>query len=157
MLEEKAVVESPEEAEVPVENKKTATEKVAEKIVEETGVEIENIVIEAAPEVKEEGQKVITGPAKPKRKLSSNVENNDENVFNSKAADRSFKKIIEEEPEKKNDNKVALWSNKNIRWDGIGTLKKGYNIVTKEASESWLSRNGIRKATPEEIATFYGK
>ena len=31
------------------------------------------------------------------------------------------------------------------------------NIVSKEAAEKWLKREGIRKATPEEVATYYGK
>jgi len=134
--------------------KAKATEKAVEAIAETTGVEVENVTVEEAKV--EETEKVITGPEKPKRQLVSNVQNNEDNIFSSKAADRSFKKIVETKEDKK-DNKVALWSDKNIRWDGIGTLKKGYNIVSKEASAKWLSRNGIRNATPQEIATYYGK
>lgn len=63
------------------------------------------------------------------------------------------------EPIKKSDpkEKVAIYSAKNIFWNGIGTLNVGYNIVSKEASEMWLTRNGVREATPQEIAKHYGK
>jgi hypothetical protein len=135
--------------------KPTATEKVVEDIVEETGVEVKNVKVEEAKT--EDDKNVISGPEKPKRKPASNVTNNEDGVFGSKAADRPIKKIIPSDGEKKQNNKVALWSNKNIRWDGIGTLKKGYNIVNKEASEKWLTRNGIRIASAEEVATYYGK
>ena len=138
-----------------VKSKPTATVKAVEDIAEETGVEIQNIKVEEAKV--EEDQKIISGPEKPKRKPASNIKNNEDGIFGSKAADRSFKKIIENNDEKKENSKVALWSNKNIRWDGIGTLKKGYNIVSKEASAKWLTRGGIRTATPEEVATHYGK
>jgi hypothetical protein len=44
-----------------------------------------------------------------------------------------------------------------MRWTGVGALVKGYNIVTKEAAEKWLTRQGVRKASAEEVATYYGK
>jgi hypothetical protein len=133
----------------PVEEKVTATKTVAKETV------VENVKIEEV--VNEEGQKIITGPKKPKPAKSSNIQQNDEKVLGSRAADRSFNKLITEEKPKKNNEKVAIWSNKNIRWTGIGTLAKGYNIVTEEASEKWLDKDGIRKATPEEVATYFGK
>ena len=133
-----------------VEEKITATEMVAK----ETPV-IEKVKIEEV--VNNEGQKVITGPKKPKPVKNSNMQQNDEKILGSRAADKSFNKLISKEAPKKVNEKVALWSNKNIRWTGIGALTKGYNIVTEEASEKWLDKDGIRKATPEEIATYFGK
>lgn len=52
--------------------------------------------------------------------------------------------------------KVAIYSNKNIFWNGTGKLIRGYNIVSKEASEKWLTRKDVRLATPEEVKREYG-
>lgn len=144
------LVEELEETAETVEEKVTATEKVAKETPVVQKVKIEGVV-------NEEGQKIITGPKKAKPVKNSNMKQNDDNILGSRAADRSFNKLISEEAPKKNNDKVALWSNKNIRWTGIGALTKGYNIVTEEASEKWLDKDGIRKATPEEVATYFGK
>jgi ribosomal protein S16 len=53
--------------------------------------------------------------------------------------------------------KVALYSTRNLHWLKVGNLKIGYNIVDKEASEKWLTRKQVRIATPEELASYYGK
>jgi len=53
--------------------------------------------------------------------------------------------------------KVALYSDRNIYWDGVGEVKVGYNIVSKEASEKWLTHRLVRIASPEEVAAYYGK
>lgn len=53
-------------------------------------------------------------------------------------------------------NKVAIFSPKNIYWPKVGTIKKGYNIVTLEKAEQWLTKSGIRSASPEEVAREYG-
>jgi hypothetical protein len=79
---------------------------------------------------------------------------NNDGVVASKAASRS-EPVVEEV--KDASEKIALWSPKSIAWENVGRLTPGYNIVTKEASEKWLTRNGIRVATPEEVATYYGK
>jgi hypothetical protein len=60
------------------------------------------------------------------------------------------------EPEKINE-KIAVYSTKNLHWLKVGQLKPGYNIVTKDASEKWLTRKQVRLATPEELASYYGK
>jgi hypothetical protein len=118
---------------------------------------VESVRVEEV--VNDDNQKVITGPAKKKTSTSSNMQKNSESVLGSKAADRALAKIVvEEKEESKNvSEKIALWSNKNIRWSDVGAINKGYNIVTEGASEKWLSRDGIRKATPEEVATYFGK
>ena len=100
-------------------------------------------------------ENVISAPEKATSTAPSIIQN-DNGVIGSPQAERVFKKVIEEEP-KENPNRAAIWSDKNIRWQGVGSLVKGYNIVTKEAAEKWLSRDGIREATPEEVATHYGK
>ena len=53
--------------------------------------------------------------------------------------------------------KVALFSERNLHWNGVGQLLKGYNIVTKEVSEKWLKHRAVREATPAEVAKHYGK
>ena len=54
-------------------------------------------------------------------------------------------------------NKVALYSQRNLHMDNLGALKVGYNIVSKEASEKWLTHRLVRIAQPEEVASYYGK
>jgi hypothetical protein len=54
-------------------------------------------------------------------------------------------------------DKIALYSTRNIHWGNIGALKVGYNIVSKEASEKMVTHKAVRIATPEEVASYYGK
>lgn len=53
--------------------------------------------------------------------------------------------------------KVALFSERNIYWNGVGELTKGYNIVTIENADKWLTRQTVRSASPEEVKRAYGK
>jgi len=53
-------------------------------------------------------------------------------------------------------DKVALHSTKSVRWEEVGTLYKGYNIVTKAQAEKWLSRSHVRIASPEEVQKAFG-
>lgn len=53
--------------------------------------------------------------------------------------------------------KVAIYSQKNLHMDNLKPISVGYNIVTKEASEKWLSHKAVRTASPEEMASYYGK
>jgi hypothetical protein len=55
------------------------------------------------------------------------------------------------------DEQVAVYCQKSLFWNGLGELKKGYNIVTKEASEKWTTHKAVRIATPSEVASYYGK
>lgn len=149
-----------EEPKEPAKPKKPrATTKAAEevKVVKDVSVTSQQSTV-----INEDGQKVIAGSNRqPNRNPVSNISaKKDSGAIGSKAADNALKtaaKKQEKKPEEKKDEKVALWSNKNVRWTGTGTLVKGYNIVSKEAAEKWLKREGIRKATPEEVATYYGK
>jgi len=54
------------------------------------------------------------------------------------------------------DNKVALWSEKNLRWNLVGYLNRGFSFVSKEDADKWLSLRGVREASPEEIKAHYG-
>jgi len=53
-------------------------------------------------------------------------------------------------------DKVALHSTKSVRWEEVGAISKGYNIVTKAQSEKWLTRGHVRIATPEEVKKAFG-
>ena len=53
-------------------------------------------------------------------------------------------------------DKVAIYSSRNVSWQGVGKVSKGYNIMTKDKAEQWLTRDHIRIATPEEVAKEYG-
>ncbi len=65
--------------------------------------------------------------------------------------------VPEPTQEVKTDEKVALYSLGNLHWQGVGQLVTGYNIVSKESSEKWLTLKKVRTATPEELASYYGK
>lgn len=98
------------------------------------------------------GSKTIV---KEKRVPKSATKPNDNGVVTTATADNFKDKVFEKTP-KENDTKLAVYSEKNMAWSVVGRINKGYNIVTKEAAEKWLSRKGVREATPEEVATHYG-
>jgi len=133
---------------------KTRKPRASKKAAENTP--IENVAVQEIAEVQ---TNVISAPKKAHTDgpVRSNTGVTAAGVIGSAAADRVFDKpaVVEEPPAP--TNKVALWSSKNIRWSGVGTLVKGYNIVNKEAADKWLTKQGIREATPEEVATHYGK
>jgi len=52
--------------------------------------------------------------------------------------------------------KVALYSTKSVRWEEVGTLNRGYNIVTQKQADKWLTRSHVRIATPEEVQKAFG-
>jgi hypothetical protein len=60
---------------------------------------------------------------------------------------------VEKKPTEKT---VALLSTRNVSWNGVGKVEIGYNIVTEEQAEKWLTRNHITVATPEDVAKGYG-
>lgn len=102
-----------------------------------------------------EEQTVIKGVEPEKRVPTSSSESNDSGVVISRGANRQKKEVTE--TPKAEAEKVALFSEKNLHWLGVGNIRPGYNIVTEEASRLWLTRRGVREATPEEVATYYGK
>jgi hypothetical protein len=52
--------------------------------------------------------------------------------------------------------KVALHSTRSVRWEEVGALSRGYNIVTEKQAEKWLTRSHVRIATPEEVEKAFG-
>lgn len=84
-------------------------------------------------------------------------------IFNFVPIEEFPKKKKDEEEIKKSTEKsksgktVAVYSTRNISWNGVGIINCGYNIVAKEDSEKWLTHKSVRLATPEEVASYYGK
>jgi len=78
-----------------------------------------------------------------------------------KVASRSAEKkaVTKENFKKKEQEKetVAIYSSRNVTWSEVGKVYRGYNIVSKEEADKWLTRNHTRLATPEEVAEEFGK
>ena len=55
------------------------------------------------------------------------------------------------------DDKTIVYSAGNISWPGVGTLKAGFNLVSKEAGKQWTTLKRVREASIEEVKEFYGR
>ena len=75
-------------------------------------------------------------------------------VTKSTAKPKTAKKVA---PKKEQEPTMALHSTRNVVWEGVGKIDKGYNILPKAQAEKWLTRSHVREATPEEVAREYGK
>jgi hypothetical protein len=105
-------------------------------------------------EDKENRQKMIKSENKPSvgKKVTS-VKSSVEGAIGSASADRPQKPVDKTRPKKAT---VAIYSDRNVSWIGVGKISKGYNIVSPEQAEKWLTRNHVREATPEEVASEFG-
>ena len=113
-----------------------------------------------------------------KEKIKGVPETSDENVISSGSANRKGGKkksalvtnesgaLVSGKAEKLNKKEtvtakksegVAIYSTKNVSWQGVGNISKGYNIVSEEEAARWQTRGHVRLATPEEVAAAYGK
>lgn len=107
-----------------------------------------NIV--ASPEPKKAAKKATT-----KQTLT-------DDIIGSNVPSETSKKVSTSAPKKtatSGQNRkvtVAIHSTKNVVWEGVGKVEKGYNIVKKAEADKWLTRSHIRLATPEEVAREYG-
>lgn len=74
-------------------------------------------------------------------------------------AKKAPKPVVENEPVVEAVNeKVALFAERNIDWSGVGTLKAGYNLVSKDKADLWLGASRkVRLVTPEELASKVAK
>ena len=128
--------EEPAHVEAPV--VETPAEPVAEPVVEPVvEVAVEPAVVEAPP------------AEEPVQSLGFT----ETGAIGSMAADGPSKTINTDVdlPEK-----VALHSTKSVRWEEVGSISKGYNIVTKAQADKWLTRGHVRIATPEEVQKAFG-
>lgn len=117
-------------------------EEAAAPVVEETEAKAEDVISVDAPEAKEEQALapvkdgvigVGTKEAKAKKPAASKV------------------------AETTTTDKVAVFSEKNVLWEGVGTIKRGYNVFSKSVADKWLARSYVRLATPEEVKKAFGK
>lgn len=105
-------------------------------------------------ENKENRQKMIKSEKKPSGgKKATSVKSSGEGAIGSASADRPQKPVVKARPKKAT---TAIYSDRNVSWTGVGKISKGYNIVTPEQAERWLTRNHVREATPEEVASEFG-
>jgi hypothetical protein len=120
-----------------------------ENISEELGIEAS-----ISEDTSEPAENVISSPKRKSNKRSS-VKSVQDNVIGSPSAEANFN-----EPNKKVEKTgkvtTAIHSSKNVHWEGVGKVHKGFNIVSHEEAEKWLTRKHIRIATPEEVAEEYG-
>lgn len=130
-------------------------------VAEETVVEIP-VVVEPTPEpekveeVREEPAVVTTNDFSRSTKEPEAVGS----VVDGAIGVTSAPKRIEKKSSKKKDEvktTVAIHSTKNVTWQGVGKVYRGYNIVSEDAAEQWLTRSHIRIATPDEVAKEFGK
>lgn len=54
------------------------------------------------------------------------------------------------------EEKVAVYADKNYYWGPAGKIYRGYNIIKKSKADLWLTKSGVRLATPEEVAKEFG-
>lgn len=139
----------------------TTVLEVNEAVVVETPVAVEEVVAEVLEtatisEAKEEDSNGVISSATSGSDLTPALTGVSDGVIGSGAVARKApKKPVKisktEEPEK-----VALFSTRNVTWSEVGKVYRGYNIVTKQAAERWLTRDHVRLATPEEVAREFG-
>ena len=121
-------------------------------------VEKQNAKIEAAKEAEEpkatKSENVI-GSELPKENKPKKASLSDVNgAIGSSGANKKDKVAPKATAEVE---KVAIFSTRNVTWNGVGKVYRGYNIVTKDQAEQWLKRDHIRVATPEEVAKEFNK
>ena len=46
---------------------------------------------------------------------------------------------------------------RNMYWSGVGKLKEGYNLVSKQDAHKWLKVKDVVSATASDLARSYGK
>ncbi len=59
-------------------------------------------------------------------------------------------------PKKDSVKKVALFASRNVSWQGLGKLLKGYNFVSVDAADKWLTLDTVRLVSPEEVKANLG-
>jgi len=137
-------------------NKKTVLE--LRSYCEDNGISLESNVKKAQIIAILEKYSNESGLAKKVQEQAKSEEEikNPENVINAISKKQEPVQVIETKKIKKNKNDVAVHSTRNLSWTGVGVLELGYNIVSKEASEKWITHKAVRIATPDEVARHYG-
>lgn len=149
------VVEDEEAEGTPEELIETATE-VSETKVEEVAEELGISATIAEDTTTVEENNVIGSTENiTKEELKSSVVGLKSGAIGSGSADRPAKKSNPKAEPKAET--VAIHSTRNVTWNEVGKVYRGYNIVSKSAADKWLTRDHTRLATPEEVAREFGK
>ena len=138
----------PATEEVKIEEVKVEEPRVEEPKVEEVKVEEPKVEKAAAP-----AKDVVTAPAPTEKQGLGPVANGAMGVTTVKVEP----KPVAKKDEAAKEETVAVHSTRNVTWAGVGKVYIGYNIVSKSASEKWLTRDHVRLATPEEVAKEFSK
>lgn len=148
LVEDEKTEETLEELEEALEVSETKVEEVAQ----ELGITAS--VAEAKTTV-EENNVIGSTQNTTKEEPKSSVVNLSNGAIGSGSADRPAKQVKQKAAPK--EDTVAIHSTRNVTWNEVGKVYRGYNIVSKSAAEKWLTRDHIRSATPEEVAREFGK
>ena len=81
---------------------------------------------------------------------------NDSGILISPQPEKVKTIIKEEVPPHKDGTKVAIYAKRNLSWDGVGKLDAGFNFVTREVADKWLTLKAVREVSPREVAAHYG-
>lgn len=128
-------------------------------IAESQGIDTTGLKrLEIAEAIEEQGGQVITSMnTKPSGEPAPSAATNESGVLISPQPEKiKQKRESNAEPETVQSDKVALFSVRNLSWPGVGKVDKGYNFVTREAAEKWVTHRAVREATPEEVAAHFG-
>ena len=139
---------------VPLANLEDGESVVPHSLVKKYEEAVEENKKKAAKEAEESAEDKVISSDKLATSPNLSVVSNEDNVIGSGSAD---KKEASKPKVTKEKDTVAVFSTRNVTWSGVGKVYRGYNIVTKEASEKWATRDHIRIATPEEVARDFGK
>lgn len=126
-------------------------------VVEESVVEapvVEHVV--ETPVVEETAEAVVEAPEYQAPEEVQALGSVAEGVIGATTAPKASERKKSAKPADTKET-VALYSERNVTWSGVGKVYRGYNIVEKDAADQWLTRSHIRIATPEEVAKEFGK
>jgi len=112
-----------------------------------------DIAVSISEDTSKPNEDVIASPKPKSTKKTASKKTVANNSIGSASAEQEN---VVQKPEPVGRVTVAIHSTKNVNWGGVGKVVKGYNIVSKEQADQWLTRKHIRLATPEEIAQEYG-
>lgn len=133
-------------------------EAVEEKVEELSAPEpVVEPVIDEAPVVEPIKEDVITTPNFAGSEEVNMVGFVGNGAIGSVTAPRPKKSAAKKSMPVKKAETVAVYSTRNVTWNGVGKVYRGYNIVEKAAADKWLTRDHIRLATPEEVAKEFGR
>ncbi len=116
----------------------------------------EDFGIDASITEVEETSDAITGPSYAAKEEVQSLGFIEGGVIGATKKPRGKKEKPSNNSVEISEEKVAIYSDKNYYWAAAGKVYRGYNIVTKDKAEKWLTRTGVRLATPEEVANEFG-